>query len=89
MSGEERIVEWQYTFPVHGPGAQKVVAVGQPKVTAVMMSKIQIVPSERLLDPGWNTDERWVHITNNKPYMAAYFESVLDVIECPTWTLQG
>jgi len=35
------------------------------------------------------TDERWVHITNNKPYMAAYFESVLDVIECPTWTLQG
>jgi hypothetical protein len=23
------------------------------------MGKIQIVPSERLLDPVWDTDERW------------------------------
>jgi hypothetical protein len=35
------------------------------------------------------TDERWAHITNNKPYITAYFESVLDAIERPTWILRG
>jgi len=35
------------------------------------------------------TDERWAHITNNQPYIAAYFESVLDAIERPTWIFQG
>jgi hypothetical protein len=35
------------------------------------------------------TEERWEHIVNNKPYMDAYYEEVLDAIERPTWILQG
>ena len=35
------------------------------------------------------TEERWEHIVNNKPYMEAYYEKVLDAIEQPTWVLRG
>ncbi len=35
------------------------------------------------------TDERWEHIVSNKPYMSAYYETVLDAIERPTWILRG
>ena len=35
------------------------------------------------------TEERWEHIVSNKPYMEAYDEAILDVIEEPTWVLRG
>ena len=35
------------------------------------------------------TDERWEHIVSNKPYMSAYYETVLDAVERPTWVLRG
>ena len=35
------------------------------------------------------TKERWEHIVSNKPHMEAYYERVLDVVERPTWVLQG
>ena len=34
-------------------------------------------------------DERWEHITENKPYMEAYFDRVLEAIEEPEWLLRG
>jgi hypothetical protein len=35
------------------------------------------------------TEERWEHITSNKPYMEAYYERVLEAIERPTAILRG
>jgi len=35
------------------------------------------------------TEERWEHIVSNKPYMAAYYERILDAIEKPTFVLRG
>jgi hypothetical protein len=35
------------------------------------------------------SEERWTHIVENKPYMAAYYEKVLTAIEYPTWVAQG
>ena len=35
------------------------------------------------------TEERWVHIVENKPYMRAYYEKVLVTIENPSWILRG
>ena len=35
------------------------------------------------------TEERWDHIVDNKPYMAPYYERVLDAIERPTFVLRG
>lgn len=35
------------------------------------------------------TEERWDHIVRNKPYMEAYYETVLEAIERPTWILRG
>lgn len=35
------------------------------------------------------TEERWDHITSNKPYMEAYYERVLEAIQRPTAILHG
>ncbi len=35
------------------------------------------------------TEERWLHIADNKPYMQGHYESVLRAIENPTWILRG
>ena len=35
------------------------------------------------------TEERWDHITSNKPYMEAYYDQVLEAIENPTRVLRG
>jgi len=35
------------------------------------------------------TDERWEHITSNKPYMEPYLERVLSAVQQPTWGLRG
>jgi hypothetical protein len=35
------------------------------------------------------TEERWLHIVENKPYMRAYYEKILVTIENPTWILRG
>jgi hypothetical protein len=35
------------------------------------------------------TEERWHHITYNKPYMTAYYERLLECIEQPRWVLRG
>ena len=35
------------------------------------------------------TEERWEHITSNKPYMSSYYEKMLEAIENPTWILRG
>lgn len=35
------------------------------------------------------TDERWTHITSNKPYMEKYYDEVVEAIENPTWILRG
>jgi hypothetical protein len=35
------------------------------------------------------TDERWEHIVDVRPYMASYYDRVLDTIERPTYVLRG
>jgi hypothetical protein len=35
------------------------------------------------------TEERWEHIVSNKPYMAVYYDRMLEAIEKPTWVLRG
>jgi hypothetical protein len=35
------------------------------------------------------TDERWLHIVENKPYMYAYDDAILKAIETPTVVLRG
>ena len=35
------------------------------------------------------TEERWSHIVDNKPYMSAHYEKVLEAVENPTWILRG
>jgi hypothetical protein len=35
------------------------------------------------------TDERWLHIVENKPYMYAYDDAILKAIEAPTVVLRG
>ena len=35
------------------------------------------------------TDERWMHIASNKPYMETYYEKVLEAVENPDWILRG
>lgn len=35
------------------------------------------------------TEERWEHITGNKPYMEAYHEKVLEAISKPACVLRG
>jgi hypothetical protein len=35
------------------------------------------------------TQERWEHITSNKPYMESYYERVVEAVEHPTRILRG
>ena len=35
------------------------------------------------------TEERWTHIVENKPYMSAYYDKILAVVENPTLILRG
>ena len=35
------------------------------------------------------TEERWEHIVSNKPYMASYYERIMDAVENPTFVLRG
>ncbi len=35
------------------------------------------------------TEERWLHIADNKPYMHGHYESVLWAVQNPTWVLRG
>lgn len=35
------------------------------------------------------TDERWLHIVSNKPYMYAYEETILATIEQPMAVIRG
>jgi hypothetical protein len=35
------------------------------------------------------TEERWLHIADNKPYMQGHYESVLRAVENPVWVLRG
>ena len=35
------------------------------------------------------TEERWEHITSNKPYMEGYYDKVLESVENPTLILRG
>jgi hypothetical protein len=35
------------------------------------------------------TQERWEHITSNKPYMEGYYERSLEAVERPTRILRG
>jgi hypothetical protein len=35
------------------------------------------------------TEERWRHIVSNKPYMEAYYDVMLEIVEQPTWILRG
>ncbi|MDW8239537.1 MAG: hypothetical protein RMM98_07975 [Acidobacteriota bacterium] len=35
------------------------------------------------------TEERWDHIVDRRPYMTAYYDTVLDAVEQPTYMLLG
>jgi hypothetical protein len=35
------------------------------------------------------TEERWLHIVSNKPYMESYYEHILEAVENPMCVLRG
>ena len=35
------------------------------------------------------TEERWEHIVDRRPYLASYYDRILDAIERPTYLLRG
>jgi hypothetical protein len=58
MAGKKRLPEWQDPLPVARPGAMQLVAIGKTDILAIVVSKVQVVSPQWLLDPVRDVDER-------------------------------
>ncbi len=44
---------------MHPPRPDERIGIGEPDVAALVVGKVEVVASERLLDPLWHPNQRW------------------------------